>query len=132
MKYAVIAARVLMGLGFTIFGANIIHPFMPMPPMDPESLPMKFGAIMGPSHWMAVVGVVQLLGGLFTLSGVCTPIGLVMLGPVLVNILCFHICLEGGTGIAPGLVFTALELFLLYAYRGYFLPILTCKAEPTA
>jgi hypothetical protein len=131
MKYAIIAARVLMGLGFTVFGANIIHPFLPMPPMDPESLPMKFGAIMGPTHWMQVVGAFQVAGGLLVLAGRTAPLGLALLAPVLVNILCFHLLLEHGSGIAPGLVFSALELFLIYAYRGYFAPLFTTRAEPT-
>ena len=57
--------------------------------------------------------------------------GLVFLGPVLVNILAFHICLLGGQGIAPGVVFTVLELFLIYAYRSYFRPFFTVSAVPT-
>jgi hypothetical protein len=79
---------------------------------------------------MQVVGLFQLAGGLLVLSGRMAPLGLAFLAPVLVNILCFHICLEGGKGIAPGLVFSALELFLLYAYRGYFLPLFTVGARP--
>ena len=131
MKIATIAARVLLGLGFVVFGANIIHSFLPMPPMDPNSLPARFGAVMGPTHYMALIGVVQVLGGLLVLSGCAAPLGLTLLAPVLVNIIAFHVFLMGGAGLAPGLVFTALELFLLYAYRGYFAPLLTMSAKPS-
>jgi hypothetical protein len=88
-------------------------------------------ALMFPSHWMALIGLVQVIGGLLVLGGRTTPLGLVFLGPVLVNILAFHICLLGGNGIAPGLVFTLLWFFLLYAYRANFRAILTLSAAPT-
>ena len=60
------------------------------------------------------------------------PIGLTLLGPVLVNILAFHILVMGGAGIAPGLVFSVLELFLIYSYRSYFAPIFAINAVPTS
>lgn len=130
MKVAIVISRVLLGLGFFIFGLNILHPFLNAPPPPAGSLAAQFLAVMVPSHWMAVIGLVQLVGGLLVLAGRTTPLGLVFLGPVLVNILAFHICLAGGHGIAPGLVFTALEIFLLYAYRSHFRAILTASAVP--
>lgn len=132
MKIATTVSRFLLGLGFVVFGANILHPFLPQPPMPEGSLPMQFMAVMGPTHWMALVGLVQLLGGALVLAGRTAPLGLTLLAPVLVNILAFHAFLMGGAGIAPGLVFTALELFLLYSYRGYFAPLLTVSAAPTS
>jgi putative oxidoreductase len=132
MKYAVIGVRVLLGLGFMVFGANILHPFMPMP-MPPEgSLTAQFFTVMMPTHWMLLVGFCQLLGGAFVLSGKLTPAGLVILGPVLVNILSFHIFIQGGEGIGPGLVFTAFEIFLIFAYREYFKPFFCPNAKPAA
>jgi hypothetical protein len=131
MKIAIPAARFLLGLGFVVFGVNILHPFLPMPPMPADSMPMRFGAIMGPSHWMALVGLFQLVGGALVLAGRTAPLGLALLAPVLVNIWAFHVLLMGGAGLAPGAVFTVLELFLLYAYRGYFAPLFTTSAKPT-
>jgi hypothetical protein len=131
MKIAAVIARVLMGLGFVVFGANIVHPFLPTPPM-PDGQAAQFMAVMGPSGWMKLVGFFQLFGGLFVLSGRATPLGLALLAPVLVNILAFHVLLMGGAGIAPGLVFTALEAFLVYAYRGHFAPLFSFSATPTA
>jgi len=130
MKIAIIISRVLLGLGFTIFGLNILHPFMTQPP-PPEGLVTQFLVVMGPTHWMTLVGTFQLLGGILVLIGGTAPLGLVLLGPVLVNILAFHIFLEGGQGIAPGLVFSILEVFLLYAYRSYFRSVFTTSASPT-
>jgi uncharacterized membrane protein YphA (DoxX/SURF4 family) len=130
MKIAILISRILLGLGFTIFGLNIFVPFLPVPPPPPGSSALQFMMIVGPSHWMSVVGIFELVGGLLVLLGGTAPLGLLLLAPVLVNIICFHICLEGGDGIAPGVVFSILELFLLYSYRNSFQSILTAKAKP--
>jgi len=129
MKIAIIMSRVLLGLGFIISGLNILYPFLPMPP-PPEGLVAQFMGVMFPTHWMALVGLVQLVGGILVILGRTAPLGLVLLGPVLVNILSFHIFLQGGQGIAPGLVFSVLEIFLIYAYRRYFRAIFTASASP--
>ena len=132
MKAAIVISRFILGLGFVVFGLNILHPFLPQPPIPDGSLPARFMGVMGPSHWMALVGLFQVFGGVFVLLGRTVPIGLALLGPVLVNILAFHILLMGGAGIAPGLVFSVLEFFLIYSYRSYFAPIFTIKAVPTS
>ncbi len=131
MKITILVSRVLLGMGFIIFGLNILHPFMTTPPPPVGSLTSQFVAVMVPSHWMLLVGVLQLLGGLLVVIGRTTPLGLVLLGPILVNILAFHIFIQAGQGIAPGLVFSVLEIVLVYAYRGYFRAIFTTNALPT-
>lgn len=132
MRIAAIICRVLLGLGFTVFGLNIIHPFLPQPPPAQGTPSAQFAAVMIASHWMTFVGLIQLAGGLLVLIGRTAPLGLLLLAPVLVNILAFHVFLTGGAGMGPGLVFSALELFLLYCYRGYFRPIFTTNAAPGA
>jgi len=131
MKIVTIICRILLGLMFIVFGANILHPFMPAPPPPPGSPTAQFMAVMAPTGWMHVVGFFQLLGGLLVLIGGTAPLGLVILGPILVNILTFHSLLMGGQGIVPGLVATLLEIILIYAYRANFAGIFTYKATPT-
>jgi uncharacterized membrane protein YphA (DoxX/SURF4 family) len=131
MKIATIIARILLGLAFTVFGANIIHPFMPMPPPVEGTPVAQFMAVMLPSGWMTLVGIFQLLGGLLVLSGRATPLGLAFLAPVLVNILAFHITLDHGNGLGGGIVFSVLEIYLIYAYRNNFRGIFTSKASPS-
>lgn len=131
MKIAVAVCRFVLGLGFIVFGLNILHPFLPQPPLPDGSLQAQFMAVMGPTHWMTLVGLFQAFGGLFVLLGRTAPLGLALLAPVLVNILAFHVLLAHGVGIAPGLVFSSLELFLIYSYRSYFAPLFTAGAAPT-
>jgi uncharacterized membrane protein YphA (DoxX/SURF4 family) len=89
MKIAILIGRVLLGVGFIIFGLNILHPFMTSPPPPEGSLAAQFVTVMVPSHWIGLVGVLQLLGGLLVAIGRTAPLGLVLLGPILVNILAF-------------------------------------------
>src|ERR1700734_3814528 len=131
MKYLYLICRILLGLMFVVFGANILHPFMPMQPPPPGSPTAQFMGVMGPTGWMHVVGICQVLGGLLVLIGGTAPLGLVILGPVIVNILTFHALILGGHGIGPGLVATVLELILIYGYRSNFAGIFTYKATPT-
>jgi putative oxidoreductase len=133
MKYLYLICRILLGLMFVVFGANILHPFLPTPPPPPAGSPTaQFMGIMVPTGWMHLVGFFQFLGGLLVLIGGTAPLGLCILGPVIVNILIFHSLLMGGHGIAAGLVATVLEVILIYAYRANFAGIFTYKATPTA
>jgi putative oxidoreductase len=129
MKILALICRILLGLMFVVAGANILHPFLPMPPMPPDAPSTKFFLLFAGSGWMKVVGSFQLIGGLLVLSGGMTPLGLCFLAPVLLNILCFHLLLQGGAGIISGLVATLLEIILIYAYRANFAGIATIKAK---
>ena len=133
MKIVALICRILLGLMFIVFGANILHPFLPAPPLPPAGSPTaQFMGVMMPSGWMHHVGFFQVLGGLLVLIGGTTPLGLCILGPIIVNILIFHILIMGGHGIGPGLVAALLEIVLIYAYRANFAGIFTYQAKPTA
>ena len=116
MKTAVLIVRVLLGLMFLVFGANNILHFIPMPAQPPSDA-TTFSTILMEHGWMKFVGLLMVISGILLLVGRYVPLALVLLGPILVNILLYHLLLLGGHGIAAGLVATVLELFLLWAYR---------------
>ena len=61
----------------------------------------------------------MVIAGILLLVGRFVPLALVILGPILVNILLFHLFLDPThlpTAI-PGFVCVLLELFLIWAYR---------------
>jgi putative oxidoreductase len=89
MKYIVTIVRVLLGLAFVIFGSNIFLHFIPMPPPPPGDAGVFAGILMH-SGYMNVVGALQVLGGICLLTGRLAPLGLTLLGPVVVNIILFH------------------------------------------
>jgi putative oxidoreductase len=115
MKYAILAARILLGLMFFVFGlnnilGNFLH--MPMPTGDAGT----FLGLLSSTKYMSFVAVLQVIAGLLLLVGRYVPLALVILGPIIVNILLFHFLIAKG-GAAPGLIATLLELFLIWAYR---------------
>ncbi len=116
MKIVTIIVRTLLGLGFVIFGANILHPFIPMPKETPPPLVLEFmDVVMVKTAFMKVVGGFQLVGGLLLLIGRFVPAGLTLLGPVLLNILMFHVLIMQGGYMIP-LVIVALWLVVFAGY----------------
>ena len=118
MKTATIISRVLLGLIFVTFGLNMFLNFIPMPP-PPEGPARQFMTALFVSHYVYVVGALQVVGGLILLSGRYVPLGLTLLGPVIVNIVCFHV-LMAPAGLPMAIVVTLLALFLLGRYREHF------------
>ena len=117
MKILTIIARSLLGLIFVVFGANAFLHFIPMPP--PEGLAGDFMKALFASHYFCVVAVLQIVGGALCLVGRFVPLGLTLLGPVIVNILLFHIFLQHA-GWQLAAIVAALALFLLWANRSSF------------
>ena len=118
MKYAIIIARILLGLVFVVFGSNAFLHFLPMPP-PPQGDAGAFISALMHTGYLYVVATLQILGGLCLLSGRFVPLGLTLLGPVIFNILCFHIFLDP-SGMLIAIVISILALFLLWAYRDKF------------
>src|ERR1700761_3591839 len=118
MKVATIISRVVLGLIFVTFGLNMFFNFIPMPP-PPEGPARQFMTALFMSHYLYVVGALQVVGGLILSSERWMPLGLTLLGPVIVNIVCFHV-LMAPAGLPMAFVVSFLALFLLWRYRGHF------------
>ena len=121
MKIAETIARVLLGLVFVVFGSNAFLNFIHPPPMSGPS--GDFINAMITTGYVKVVGFCQLAGGLILLIGRFIPLGLTLLGPVIVNILCFHIFLNH-QGWQPAAIVAVLALFLLWRHRANFAGLL--------
>ena len=89
MKIASLVARLLLGLIFLVFGLNGFLHFLPMP--LPTGLALQFLTVIIASHYWVVIFAVQVLGGLLLLINRFVPLALVILGPVIVNIVVFHL-----------------------------------------
>ncbi len=117
MKTALLIARLLLGVMFVVFGLNGFLHFLPQPPGPPVA--QQFGAALFAAGFWPPIFALQLLGGLILLSGRYVPLGLVVLGPIIVNILLFHVLMEPA-GIAPGLLALVLWLAVFYSVRSAF------------
>ena len=116
MKYVIVIVRVLLGLVFVVFGSNAFLQFMgPPPPMQGQA--GAFMTALMSSGYVYVIAVLQVLGGLCLLLGArFVPLGLTLLGPIIVNIVLFHVFLQP-QGMAIAVIISALALFLLWIYR---------------
>jgi uncharacterized membrane protein YphA (DoxX/SURF4 family) len=124
MKIAAIIARVLLGLLFVAFGLNGFLHFIPGSNQLPPGLAGQFAGAMAQSHYIHGVSAVEVVGGALLLIGFYIPLGLVLLGPVLVNILFFHMFLLP-VGFQPAVVAVILWLIVFIRYREHFSGIFT-------
>jgi uncharacterized membrane protein YphA (DoxX/SURF4 family) len=124
MKIAVLVARILLGLMFLVFGLNGFLDFLHMPaPTGPAG---QYVGVLFMSHYLHAVFVVEVIGGVLLLSGQFIPLGLVLLGPVLFNILLFHTFLLP-SGFPPALFATVLWFIVFFGVRKAFTGIFLQK-----
>jgi uncharacterized membrane protein YphA (DoxX/SURF4 family) len=126
MKIVTLIARILLGLIFVVFGLNGFLNFLSMGPM-PTGLAGQFMGALFLSHYYWVVATLQIAGGLLLLVNRFVPLALVLLGPVIVNILCYHLFLNH-VGAPPAIVVTVLWFIVFYANRQHFAGIFVQKA----
>jgi uncharacterized membrane protein YphA (DoxX/SURF4 family) len=118
MKIVLLIARILLGLIFVVFGLNGFLNFLSMGPM-PTGLAGQFIFALVLSHYFWVVAALQIAGGALLLANRFVPLALVLLGPVIVNIICYHVFLNL-SGAVPSVVVTVLWLIVFYGKQQYF------------
>jgi len=126
MKIVILIARLLLVLVFVVFGLNGFLNFLNMGPM-PTGLAGQFIGALVLSHYFWVVAALQIVGGLLLLVNRFVPLALVLLGPVIVNILLYHLFLNPA-GTAPAILVTILWFIVFYGHRQYFSSIFVQRA----
>ena len=118
MKIVTLIARILLGLISVVFGLNGFLNFLNTGPA-PTGLAGQFLGALVQSHYYWVVAVLQIAGGVLLLVNRFVPLALVLLGPVIVNIICYHVFLNP-SGAVPAAVVTVLWLIVFYGNRQHF------------
>ena len=119
-KYPPIIAGILLGLLFVMSAIMVLFNLVKAPP-PPEGSPMAmfFGAF-GPTGYLTFVKIFELVGGLIVMIPRLRNFGLLLLGPVIVNIIAFHVFVGAGfKGLLDPmiLVMLVLSLYLLWVGR---------------
>lgn len=83
-------ARYLLGVAMLVFGANKFLHFMPSPPLD-EAAGAFMTALAGSGYIFQILGVFYLLIGLLLVLNKAVPFALIMLVPISINIVAFHL-----------------------------------------
>jgi hypothetical protein len=125
MKIASNIAGGLLGFLFIAFSLivllNLVHP---PPPPEGSAAAMFMGAFV-PTGYLTFVKIFELTGGCLVAIPRTRNFGLLILGPIILNILAFHILIMKGMGlVGPPLLVAALGLFLLWSERRAFAGLL--------
>ena len=124
MKKAVLGARLLMGLMLLVFGLNGFFGFLPDPEPTPEGGAF-IDALIDSGYLWSLKSAIEIACGVFLLTGLFTPLGLVLFAPILVNIVAFHFYPDVPANGGPAFLLLFLELFLAWAYAPSFRGVLS-------
>ena len=122
MKYLPTIAGALLGLLFAASGAVVLLKLAPMPPLPEGSPAAHFMAAFVPTGYLTFVKVLEILGGILVAVPKTRSLGLLVFGPIVLNILAYHAFVMKGEGLLspPLLLIVALPLYLLWVERKRF------------
>ena len=120
MKTAVLIARILLGIIFLVFGLNGFLQFLPQPEM-PQAAIAFFGGLAASGFMLPTLFATQVVGGALLLLGM-VPLALVILAPVVVHIVEFHVFLAPA-GLPLAVLVATLALFLAWTHRSAYRPL---------
>jgi hypothetical protein len=121
MKIATNIAGGLLGFIFIAFSLIVLLKLAPMPPPPEGSPAALFMGAFVPTGYLTFVKIFELIGGCLVVVPRTRNFGLLVLGPIILNILAFHILIMKGVGLfGPPILISVLALFLLWAGRKSF------------
>ena len=127
MKVVSTIARILLGLVFVFFGGNLVHPYPFMHVQMPTGAAGQMMMGLYATHFLPLIGVCQVLGGLLQLIGRYVTLGLVILGPMVVCIDFFHLSVAH-EGLPLAAVVTILWILVALAHKHHLAGIFAQKA----
>jgi hypothetical protein len=115
MKILALFAQLTLGLMFLVFGLNHFLHFLPpdLVPVPKAAEAQQFLKLLSESGYMNVVMALEIAGGIALLTLRWTNLGVLITGPILVNICLYHGFLAKGNYEIPGL--TVVLFFIVLA-----------------
>ncbi|NDG73617.1 MAG: hypothetical protein EBY32_20405 [Proteobacteria bacterium] len=129
MKHFYNFTAALLGLIFIVFGVNFFLKFIAIPEPSEGSPAAMFMRGMFLGGFLAFVKVLEILGGLLVAIPGTRNLGLLILGPIIVNIAAFNFFFFGPLALfqPPVLLVSVLALIQLVAARHAFRNFITNK-----
>jgi len=115
MKKATTIVSILLGLILITFGLNKFLNFMPVMELSAPGLEFM-GAFVKIGYGMAVVAIVEIITGILIAINKYRALALVILFPVMLNALLFHLFLDP-ENMLPAVLALVMNMFLMYAVR---------------
>jgi putative oxidoreductase len=114
-------ARLLLGLMLVVFGSNKLFHFIPMEP--PTGAAGEFMNSLGATGYIfPVVGVLEIAIGFLLLLKKWVAFALILLAPISINILLFHLFLDI-PGLSFALVVVIINSILIYKHWEKYRPL---------
>lgn len=129
-KWAIIAARSFLGLVFFVSGINGFLRFMPDPPLPDQGV-VFMQALAATGYMLPLLKIVETIAGAMLLLGWLTPLALILLAPVLVNIAAFHLVLAPA-GLPMTVVLVGLAGLLAWHGREAYRPLFASSRRQQA
>ncbi len=112
-KYLLITLRGIFGLALIAFGVLGLFFNPPTEGLTPATAAALQGiAALG---YAQLIALTELIAGLLIITGFLPALGALLVAPVTVGIIVFHLMREPST-IIPGIIFAALNLYFGYVY----------------
>lgn len=125
MNKAILIAAGLLGLVFVVFGLNFFLKFLPIPSPEPDTPAAAFMGAIYSTGFLTLVKILEITGGILVAIPKTRNIGLLVLGPIVINILAYNVLIApGGWTQPPVILITILSAFLLWAGRDQFKQLL--------
>jgi putative oxidoreductase len=122
-----VIAKVILGVSFIVFGANGFLHFLPVPPPDSAN-GVAFLKLLDSTGYLKVVKALEMIGGGLILGGRLAPLGLLILGPILVNIAIFDVFMDP-MALPIVAVLGALAVFIGIRHKEHFAPFMVAHRE---
>lgn len=122
-------ARVLLGLVFFASAITYYFNLVPQPKDLPEKMLTFMAGMVATGYMLPTVKALELICGGLLLVNRFVPLALTLLAPIIVNIFALNAFLAP-TGLPIAIVIGALEVYLAWAYRSAFRPMLAPRVTP--
>lgn len=127
MKFVKLGARLILGLIYVVFGLNFFLHFIALPP-GPEAVNKLMGAFFESGYLFPFIKITEIVCGALLLLNLFSPLALIILAPITLNIVAVHAFLDPA-GVAMPLAILVLHVFLGLQYMRYYKPMLVAKAD---
>jgi hypothetical protein len=120
MKYIKHVPAFLLAFLFLFAGINYFFPLAPMPTMTGNQ--KAFFDLFGPTGYMAVIKVIEIIGGILILLPARRALAITLLAPISLNIFLFELCILAAPGI--GIALIALNAIVIFQEKEKFKSLL--------
>ena len=126
MKKLPCIVALLLGVAFIFYGLNFFFKFIPTPSPQTGTPAANFIGAMYGSGYLALIKALEVIGGALLILPRTRAWGLVLVGAILFNIVCFHVFFFGGLYDAKVIVMVLAGLYLAWVGRKGFCCLACC------